>query len=75
MNKHIEDLAIEYCSQMVWDSPDPPSEFTFSREAIVKFAEMIVIETAKVYIDKRFDNDLSEYNYCLDILNEHFGVE
>jgi hypothetical protein len=48
MNKHLEDLAIECCSQMVWDSPNPPSEFTFSRETIVKFSELIVRECADI---------------------------
>jgi hypothetical protein len=48
MNKRLEDLAIECCSQMVWDSPNPPSEFTFSREAIVKFSELIVRECADI---------------------------
>ena len=48
MNKRLEDLAIECCSQMVWDSPNPPSEFTFTVNDMKKFAELIVRECADI---------------------------
>jgi hypothetical protein len=48
MNKRLEDLAIECCSQIVWDSPNPPSEFTFTVNDMNKFAELIVRECAEI---------------------------
>ena len=70
MNKHLEDLAIECCSQMVWDSPNPPSEFTFTVNDMKKFAELIVRECAEV----ANEHDCNLSGNAGEILN-HFGVE
>jgi hypothetical protein len=71
MNERIRELAIDCAGQKEWDFPKPPASFTFNREELAKFAELIVLECAKVA-------DIADENKCEWIggnILTHFGVE
>ena len=69
MNEHINDLMYHagLTAQGCWDSMDD-----YDREAIAKFAELIVRECVEVvkWTPSQFPND--EY---VKNIKEHFGVE
>lgn len=44
MNKRILELAINSATQLHWDFPSDPKEYTFSPSDVEKFAELIVRE-------------------------------
>jgi hypothetical protein len=69
MNELIEKFAIDCAGQMVWNFPKDPEEFTFTRDELSKFAELIVQECSKV-IEVHF-----EPVYDGKLIKQHFGVE
>ena len=87
MNERIKELAIKCATQMAWDIPKPPSEFTFSPEDIEKFAELIILECVQTLRDNTPIHDenesLEDWNKgyvramldCEHHIQEHFGVE
>ena len=52
MNERIQQLAIDCAGQKEWDFPKPPASFTFNREELAKFAEMIVRECMRESMDE-----------------------
>lgn len=47
MNKRIKELAVKCATQLDWDFPSDPKEYTFSPSDVEKFAELIVNECIK----------------------------
>jgi hypothetical protein len=41
LNELFEQLAIDCAGQKEWDFPKPPASFTFNREELAKFAELL----------------------------------
>jgi hypothetical protein len=86
MNERIRQLAIDCAGQTEWDFPKPPASFTFNREELAKFAELIVREClgcsnnlANYYIDNHSEKEqtlllASIADYSNEI-KKHFGVE
>ena len=73
MNERIEDFAIHCAGQMVWEIPKDPEEFTFNRDELTKFAELIIKECSDVVI-----NSSADYHAVKRIAAQircHFGVE
>ena len=72
MNELFEQFAIDCAGQKEWDFPKPPASFTFNREELAKFAELIVKEclqqAKEVVIPITADAIESK-------IKEHFGVE
>ena len=72
MNELFEQFAIDCAGQKEWDFPKPPTSFTFNREELAKFAELIVKEclqqAKEVVIPITADAIESK-------IKEHFGVE
>jgi hypothetical protein len=42
MNERIKELAIDCAGQMEWDAPKNLESFTFNRDELQKFAELII---------------------------------
>ena len=42
MNERIKDLAILCATQLDWDLPSDPTNYTFSSTGLEKFAELVV---------------------------------
>jgi hypothetical protein len=72
MNELFEQFAIDCAGQKEWDFPKSPASFTFNREELAKFAELIVKEclqqAKEVVIPITADAIESK-------IKEHFGVE
>lgn len=82
VNELIEDYAIECAGQMVWDFPKDPEEFTFTRDELAKFAQLIVQEcidkiedVPNAYADYRDQIENAMREYCIYSIKQHFGVE
>jgi hypothetical protein len=82
MNELIEKFAIDCAGQMVWNFPKDPEEFTFTRDELAKFAQLIVKECL-TQVDKMrdtFEAD-GEDEQALGAdwvglaIARHFGVE
>lgn len=75
MNEHLEDLMYRagLTAQGCWDSMDQ-----YDREAIERFANLIVSESINVvyrrYMGDNNREDL-EVRRCVEELKQHFGVE
>jgi len=76
VNELIEKFAIDCAGQMVWDFPKDPEEFTFTRDELAKFAQLIVKECLDIV-------NRHEYSYheadplweTAQLIKEHFRVE
>lgn len=68
MNERIKELAIDCAGQMEWDAPKNLESFTFNRDELQKFAELIVRDCAEQAGDCYCGNDVKS-----SILNR-FGV-
>ena len=58
MNERIRELAIDCATQLDWDLPSDPTNYTFSSTGLEKFAELIVRECCSIgeqYADGLFD--------------------
>lgn len=75
MNERLEDLMYRagLTAQGCWDSMD-----SYDKEAIEKFANLIVSESINV-VNRRYmgDNNREDFEVrrCVEDLKEHFGVQ
>ena len=75
MNERLEDLMYRagLTAQGCWDSMD-----SYDKEAIEKFANLIVSESINV-VNRRYmgDNNREDFEVrrCVEDLKKHFGVE
>jgi len=79
MNERIQQLAIDCAGQTEWDFPKPPASFTFNREELAKFAELIVAECLGIVDDAERGGSNEIWDNAVKFirrdLQEHFGVE
>ena len=50
MNERIKELAVDCAGQMEWDAPKNPEYFTFNRDELQKFAELIIKDQQREWI-------------------------
>lgn len=72
MNKQIDDLMYSagLTAQGCWDEMD-----AYDKQAIEKFAELIVKECAKVLEIQGSNTGHEQYHYGASLIEEHFGVK
>lgn len=73
MNERIDNLMYQsgLTAQGCWDNMDQ-----YDRQAIEKFASLIIKECAKVLVQHgSFSSNSEPYNYGASLIEEHFGVE
>jgi hypothetical protein len=50
MNERIRELAVDCAGQMEWDAPKNPESFTFNRDELQKFAELIIKDQQREWV-------------------------
>ncbi len=72
MNERIRELAIDCATQLDWDLPSDPTNYTFSSTGLEKFAELIIEECAEIFEGLYTDQQRPER---IDTrIKRHFGV-
>ena len=75
MNGRIQELAIDCAGQIEWDAPKNPESFTFNRDELQKFAELIVRECVGIVNRKEYsDHEADPLWETAQLIKEHFGV-
>jgi hypothetical protein len=75
MNERIQQLAIDCAGQKEWDFPKPPASFTFNREELAKFAELIVAECLNQCYNRGMNDELYAGQLkAAEYIEEHFGI-
>ena len=74
MNERIKKLAIDCAGQMEWDAPKNPESFTFNRDELQKFAELIINACLGACIADIADPRDTVELKCAKKIKEHFGV-
>ena len=73
MNEQIKVLAIDCAGQMEWDAPKNPEYFTFNRDELQKFAELIIRECIDLALGSSHrEDDMGAI--VANKIKEHFGV-
>ena len=76
MNERIKYLAIDCAGQMEWDAPKNPESFTFNRDELQKFAELIIKECLKQVRDEvQYLADWDKADQVVSAVKKHFGVK
>jgi hypothetical protein len=72
VNERIRELAIDCATQLDWDLPSDPTNYTFSSTGLEKFAELIIEECAEIFEGLYTDQQRPER---IDTrIKRHFGV-
>lgn len=73
MNERIRELAIDCATQLDWDLPSDPTNYTFSSTGLEKFAKLIIEECAEIFEGLYTDQQRPER---IDTrIKRHFGIE
>ena len=75
MNERIKLLAVDCAGQMEWDAPKNLESFTFNRDELQKFAELIVRECLGIVNRKEYSyHEADPLWETAQLIKEHFGV-